>query len=197
MAQPQPGSCSARLDVALLTAGVCAGEAAAFDRFYDAYCDRMYTYLLSRARGHEDLARDALQEAMLRVVRHLQPVANEGELWTWLVQVLRSAMIDQMRRNLAQQPKSRCAVDGLDDRRDVSKAESEEARHAELLALLGQALQELPPAERALVEDCYMQGLNHRELSARAEISPRAVEGRLARIRKRLRAAIQEGLRHV
>src|SRR6266853_5191041 len=65
-----------------------------------------------------------------------------------------------------------------------------------LLQALETCLQSLPETERNLLEAAYSDGLTHQALAARHEISSKAVESKLARIRRRLREAILKHLHH-
>jgi RNA polymerase sigma factor (sigma-70 family) len=61
--------------------------------------------------------------------------------------------------------------------------------------LLEESLDELEPQDRRLLENKYVNGETVRDLSAMAGLSEKAVESRLLRLRRRLRARIMEKLR--
>src|SRR5216110_3104511 len=86
------------MDVRVMTRGIRQGREDAFDAFYSGYADRMYRYLLVSAKGDEERARDVLQDALLRVVRHLPPLDAPDDLWRYLAVIMRSALVDQARR---------------------------------------------------------------------------------------------------
>ncbi len=48
------------------------GDETAYRIFYDAYFDRLLRYLLVVTGGNEEVAREALQLALVRVVRHVK-----------------------------------------------------------------------------------------------------------------------------
>ena len=60
------------------------GNEAAFRAFYDGYFDRLLRYLLVVTNGNEEAAREALQLALVRVVRHVKPFGAEEKFWSWL-----------------------------------------------------------------------------------------------------------------
>ena len=72
------------------------------------------------------------------------------------------------------------STDGTDDR---------------LLAALEAALGQLAPDERTLIEGRYFAGESLEAIGARQALSVRAVEGRLARLRVRLRQLIAQELK--
>jgi len=63
-----------------------------------------------------------------------------------------------------------------------------------LSVALEAALQKLAPEERSLIEGRYFAGESLETIGARHALSVRAVEGRLARLRTRLRELIAQEL---
>jgi RNA polymerase sigma-70 factor, ECF subfamily len=171
------------LDVRTLTRGLRSGNAAAFDAFYASHADRMYRYLLVSARGDEELARDVLQDALLRVIRYARPIDTAEDLWRWLAALMRSAWID------------RCRRDGRDralplDREPVS----EERATDSLFARLDEALAALNGDERGLLEEHYVQGSSQAEMAVRHNSTIKALAMRMSRLRRRLRDLLLKGL---
>ncbi len=68
------------------------------DAIANAYFDRLHRYLLVVTHGDEDAAREALQSALVRVVRHIKVFQGEAALWSWLTVLARSALSDQSRK---------------------------------------------------------------------------------------------------
>jgi len=176
---------------ALLTRRLAAGEEDAFREFHRLYFDRLYHFLLAVMRGEEQAARDALQETLLRLLRHPRVFADEDVFWCWLKAVARNAARDAHRKHrryfvllqsfaLGRSREPREEPAGGDDR---------------LSALLEESLDELEPLDRRLIENKYLDGETVRELSALAGLSEKAVESRLLRLRRHLRSRIMEKLR--
>lgn len=102
----QPGSVADPTDAALppaqlvaaLTRAMVAGDETAYGQFNEAYCPRLYRYLLVVAAGDEELAREALQAACIRVVRHIKVFSDETIFWNWLTVLARTAFADQRRK---------------------------------------------------------------------------------------------------
>src|SRR6188768_1381394 len=120
------------MDVWAMTRGIREGREDAFDVFYSGYADRMYRYLLVSTKGDEEKARDVLQDALLRVVRHLPPLDAPDDLWRYLTVIMHSALVDQVRR-AARHPGS------VDARREAT-AETEERADDRMFTLLNDAL---------------------------------------------------------
>ena len=84
--------------MAALTRRMADGDELAYCTFYDAYFNRLSRYLLVVTAGDEDAAREALQSALLRVVRHIKVFPSEPVFWSWLTVLARSALSDQTRK---------------------------------------------------------------------------------------------------
>ena len=173
------------MDVRSLTRGIRAGNEAAFDAFYASYADRMYRYLLVAARGDEEVARDVLQDALLRVVRYARPLDTAEDLWRWLGSLMRSALIDRCRRD------GRGRALPLDQ-----EPACEERATDSLFTRLDDALAALPAEERGLLEEHFLQGASQAEMALRHDSTIKALAMRLSRLRRRLREFILKGLGH-
>ena len=172
---------------AQLSARLVAGEEAAWAEFHAQTFDRLLRYLLAAAHGHEDAAREALQAAYVKCVRHVRRFENEEAMWGWLAQIARGCLIDLARRH------SRYAA--LLARWEMERAPDNSAAdpHGKLLAA---SLAQLAPAERALLEARYTTGQPIAEIAAALRTTPKAIESRLARLRSRLRAWLTRAHRH-
>jgi RNA polymerase sigma-70 factor (ECF subfamily) len=180
------------LDVAALTRRMAEGDELAYRTFYDAYFNRLSRYLLVVTAGDEDAAREALQSALVRVVRHIKVFPTDAVLWSWLTVLARSALSDQNR-------KRRRYLAFLDrftwhSRTEQMPADDSQA-DVRLVALLESSLDALPFDARRLLEAKYFAGRSVREIAEELNLSGKAVESRLVRIRHRLKAAMLEGLK--
>jgi RNA polymerase sigma factor (sigma-70 family) len=184
---PQP------LDVVALTRRMVQGDETAYRAFYDAYFDRLSRYLLVVTSGDEDAAREALQSALVRVVRHIKVFPSDTVFWSWLTVLARSALSDQSR-------KRRRYLAFLDrfawHSRAQQPAADEPEADAKLAALLETNLGTLPLEERRLVEAKYFERRSVRDIAGDLSLSEKAVESRLVRIRQKLKAATLDGLTH-
>jgi RNA polymerase sigma factor (sigma-70 family) len=170
-----------------VTAAMVEGNELAYRRFYDVCFDKLYRYLLLRTRGDEDLARELTQLVLLKVVRYIQPFGGERVFWAWLYQLCRSTQVDWLRRNGKAIPE------------DFAELCQEQARGSdgdeELFEQLEVSMQRLESAERELLHLSYFEGVSQRAIAERMQSTPKAVESKLARIRKKLRRLILERLK--
>jgi RNA polymerase sigma-70 factor (ECF subfamily) len=180
------------LDIHALTKAMVKGDETAYRIFYDAYYERLRRYLLVVTAGDEVATRDALQSALVRVVRHIKEFISEPAFWGWLTVVARSAFIDQTRKrkrywSFLERFKS-------DAQAHQTSPDSLQAG-ANLLGLLDAGLAALPAEDRELLEAKYIAGRSVRELAGDLQTSEKAVESRLVRIRRRLKTGLMEKLK--
>lgn len=172
---------------AAITRKLTEGNEMAYREFHHAYAGRLARYLLVVSRGDETAMRDALQETFRRVVRHVREFPSEEIFWSWLTVLARSALADQRRtrrRYLA-------FLDRFTSHHTVAhEAALNDSRQATLHEPLQHSLNALPAEERALIEGKYFEHHSVAELAAQLNVSEKAVESRLTRIRQKLKAAL-------
>ena len=167
------------------------GDEVAYRTFYDAYFDRLLRYLLVVTGGNEDTAREALQAALARVVRHIKVFENDAVFWRWLTVLARSAFVDETRKR-----RRYLAFLGRFMRWvEVQQGDNGEA-DVHLCALLQRSVAALPADERQLVEDKYFARRSVREIAEEIQATEKAVESKLVRIRRKLKDTVLAELKH-
>jgi RNA polymerase sigma-70 factor (ECF subfamily) len=191
--KPQPLSeFPETMTVELMTRRIAEGDDEAFAWLYDQYCDRLFRYLVVITRGDEPLARDILQTTMTKVARALKPFSSESHLWNWLALIARNSHLDHVRK----QSRSPQFVPLLvEEGPEIPIAEPLD-QDSTLLHALETCLPSLPDDDRRLLEAAYSEGLTHQALAAKHDVSAKAIESKLARVRRRLREAILKHLHH-
>jgi RNA polymerase sigma-70 factor (ECF subfamily) len=190
---PADASLRAPPDVAALTRAMAGGDETAYRIFYDSYFGRLLRYLLVVTGGNEETAREALQLALVRVVRHVKAFESEEKFWSWLTVLARSALADESRKRrryfaflerfTRQQEPGPTAMDN---------GEADER----LRALLESKLTTLPVDERQLVEQKYTLRQSVREIANGQQTTEKAVESRLSRVRQKLKDAVLAELKN-
>lgn len=175
-----------------LTRRMVRQEEDAYREFYRHYGHRLFRYLLVVTHGQEDIAKDALQQTLLRVVRNIRLFESEEVFWSWLTVLCRSAATDQARKGQSylkllkrffeqQIPESHESSSGgserLDDHMDASLASLNEE-------------------DRQLIQLKYTERIAVRDIAEQLSSTEKAIESRLVRVRQRLKASILERLHH-
>ena len=179
------------LDVPALTAAISKGDQRAFEQLYHAVFAPLYSYLLVCARGREQEVQEALQESQIRITRKIKPFKDQAGLWNWIRCIARNALIDQLRN--AKRSNRRVS---FPSEADLIRERSEQDSLSELTTHLNHSLKQLPPIERALIQGKYLDTKTHKTLAQEHRLTPKAVESRLARIRKKLKDLLLKRLDH-
>src|SRR5271169_2798975 len=85
-------------DVLTLTARLSRGNEAAFHEFYRLYFNRLLRYLFVVTGGQEEIAREALQLAFVRIARNVRTFDSEAAFWNWLAVLARNCAVDELRK---------------------------------------------------------------------------------------------------
>ncbi len=172
-----------------LTTGLARGENRAWEQFHREYGPGIFRHLLALARGDADLADEALQQTYLRISRHARACDSAPMFGRWLRLVAQSAISDVRRgRHNFWQLLRRY-------HEDASETEAPREDEDRLQTALDQALLNLSPEDRSLLEAKYFEGRAVREIGENLSLSRKAVESRLTRARAALRHEIQSLLR--
>ena len=170
-------------DIARLTAEMARGDEAAYRTFYQLYFARLLRYLLVLTGGREDAARDALQIALLRVVRHIRVFESENTFWSWLTVLARSAIVDEERKR----HRFLAILVSFFQRNQVDASPADGEADARLWALLERNLATLSTEERELIDRKYFARESVKEIAEAMETTEKAVESRLVRVRRKLK----------
>lgn len=172
---------------------VLAGDAAAFDEFFERYFPRLFRFALPRLGGNEDAAEEVVQRVLIRALARLQTYRGEAALLTWLCtfcrhEIARVREHDGRLREVSlfdDRPQLRPALDALTalDADDPEQA----LRRRELAELVRQTLDHLPGRYGEVLEWKYIQGLSVDEIAARLGVGYKAAESVLSRARAAFR----------
>ncbi len=179
------------LDDRKLAKQLLAGDARAFDQFFDDNFARLYRFAIARVSHDPEAARDIVQTTLTRAVRKLHTYRAESALFTWLCAICRNEIADWVKKQSRYRehimlvedfPEVRAAVDSLQMPPEDSP-ERQYQRH-EKLRLIQVALDRLPPKYGNVLEWKYVEGHSVKEISARLEISTEATQSLLARAKR-------------
>lgn len=159
----------------------------AWRTFYDAYFDRLWRYLLVVAAGNEDVAREALQAALVRITRHIKIFRHEDVLWSWLTVLAHSAYADENKKRRRYFSFLERFARHADVENDGAKDNQADER---LKLLLERQVASLPQDEQKLVGQKYFARRSVREIAGEWQMTEKAVESKLSRIRRKLKEAM-------
>jgi RNA polymerase sigma-70 factor (ECF subfamily) len=169
------------------------GDVRAFDVLVARH--RSAVTALARYACGPDLADDVAQAAFMSLWQHRSKYrADRGTPRTWLLSIVRNRGIDQL-RSRASRLRHTVPMDPhgwtLGESVEVGVAEPADAHvvRAEAGAAIQALLDELPPAQRSVIELAYFDGLSQQEIADRLGIPLGTVKGRLRLGLGKLRSA--------
>ncbi len=178
-----------RSDIQELAIAAAAGEAEAFRELVPA-CQGLAWALAVRLLGDEEEARDVVQEAFLRVWRHLPRYRPGTRFTTWFYRIVSNLALDHLR---ARRRRARLFVrvpeevlHGVADSHG-SLREGEESLSGRLSELVGL----LPPVQRLVYVLRDLHELNIREVMTVTGLPEHSVKTNLFHARRRLRQELE------
>jgi RNA polymerase sigma-70 factor (ECF subfamily) len=171
----------------VLIAAIAHGDSDALEELYERYSGVVYRLALRLLRSPE-MAEEVVQEVFWKVWRRSSSFApDRGRVAQWLFGIAHHLCIDELRRLRARPTPVYEDVDHpimqhlVDARVDVAAA----AWAAELRRTIGEALLELPQAQRQAIELAYFGGMSHQEIAI-------TLDHPLGTIKTRVRLGLQK-----
>ncbi len=169
-----------------LLAAMARGDSDALGHLYDRYSSLLLATairILGGRREAEDLVHDVLMEVWQKCGDY-DP--ERGSVRTWVLIRLRSRALDRCRRA------GRVRVESIEERTldELGPASGDEPGQNLDHGLVRRALDELPAAQRQVLELAYFEGLSASEIAERLAIPIGTVKSRTAAGLAKLRAAI-------
>lgn len=173
-----------RTDKELLSDHV-AGDPQAFEELFNRHRDRLWAVAL-RTTGNPDEAADALQDAMISVLRNAGSYRGDAAVTTWMHRIVVNACLDRMRRARV---RSTVPLPGSDPDRPDTLPDGRDAIAAkELQVVVQEALMALPEEQRVPIVLVDVEGYPVEEVAVMLGIPSGTVKSRCSRGRAKLAA---------
>ena len=164
-------------------------DADAFAALIRAY-ERVALSVAFGVLGNQASAGDVTQDAFIRAWQRLPDLREPERFGPWLCGIVRNLAIDYLRRKKPAEPLMK-AVSAAEPERWTSDPTDEVAQR-ENRARVGEAIASLDELSRLVVTMRYYEDLSSKEIGELLELSSAAVDMRLSRARKQLKALLQE-----
>jgi RNA polymerase sigma-70 factor, ECF subfamily len=144
---------------------VLAGETAAFDGLVRQYQQEIYRLAYRMTRNAED-AKDLAQETFVRAYRSLGAFRGQSRFSTWLYRIAVNLCLSHLKSSARQDPAE------VDERLPDARTDSLSVLlDDERDRALAEAIETLPPQQKATLTLRVQQGLGHREIAKILECS--------------------------
>jgi len=158
----------------------CLGDTGAFGELYSIYAPELFKYACC-VTGSQQLAQDAVQEAVMCAFAEISDLRNEDAFKGWLFKILSNVCKKQLSRKI-----ELYAVGDAGDMPD------EGTDDFELSAQLRIALEGLDAEERMVLLLSSVNGYKSREIALMLNCSASTVRSKLARTLKKLRLELED-----
>ena len=168
-------------------ASTAAAETALMKALYDEHASVLWRYAL-RLTGDASHAEDVVQETLLRAWQHPEVIGDtERSARAWLFTVARNMIIDDRRSARYRNVVASTAVEGAPE-----QSTPDEVNAALDRLLMADAMTQLSPEHRAVVERSYYRGWTTAQIAADLDIAEGTVKSRLHYALRALRLTLQE-----
>jgi len=160
------------------------GDQQAFSIIMRSYERPVYNYVL-RLVGDRALAEDLTQEAFLRVYQGLPGFSLRSRFTTWMFQVTKNRVLDEL-RSMERRPRSVVCID------DIAPLESLDApfEQAETISALWRSVESLNVDLKSALLLRDVLGLSYNEIGDSLEITLATVKWRIYKAREEVQAAL-------
>ena len=166
------------------------GDERAFSIIVRTYEQPVYNYVLRLTGGDRSLSEDLTQEVFLRVYQGLPSFSLRSRFTTWLFQVTKNRVLDELRA-MERRPRAVVALD------DVPPLEVVDApvERAEAIDAVWRAVEALNPDLKMALLLRDIVGLSYTEIAETLEITLATVKWRIYKAREEVQLALQrEGI---
>lgn len=179
------------------------GDRTAFKELFDRYHQRAYAVAYGVVKNEQD-ALDVVQDAFVKVHRHIDNFQGAASFYTWLYRIVTNLAIDHVRRNKkgkdldydddVGREDEDVAGDGSMLPRMLDGNPSKTVRRSELGRRIQQALEELPEYHRVVILLRELEGLSYEEMAEVLEVPKGTIMSRLFHARRKMQSTLAEYL---
>lgn len=167
------------------------GEEEALEALYHTLAPWVFA-LIHRILKNPEVAKEVLQDTFLRVYQQAWRYdPKRGKPTTFVYAIARNLALSRLRGE-RRQPLKDPTLDPHDPEGDRETTWGTEREDREDRVRVVQALEDLPPQERLLLEEAFYLGLTHRELAERHGLPLGTVKARIRRALAKLRGKLGE-----
>lgn len=171
---------------AQLLAQTARGDRSAFERLFRAYEHRVYRYLVGIVRAPQT-AEETTGDVMLEVWKGASRFRGQSKVSTWIFAIAHHKAMDALRRHVPQY----VGLNELTEIEDRAAGPEEIALADNFARSVADALNELTPEHRAVLELTFTYGRSQAEIAAIVGCPVNTVKTRVFYARQQLRKILE------
>lgn len=185
-----------QLDDRALVASILRGDRDRFTELVRRYEKRVVNYVYRITHRYEE-AHDLTQEIFVKVYVALDRYDPKYQFSTWLFRISQNSAIDALRKkSVTEVPLTRPATENSNQKErefaDGGVSPYRALKNKQLRAAIDQAVRELPPDYRELIQLRHFAELSYEEIATMKKLPLGTVKNKLFRARNLLKDALGE-----
>ncbi len=165
-----------------------AGSPAAWNALFQRYQLPLYAYVFELVRA-EQPSLDIVQETFIAAARHLASLRDDGKFGSWLFGIAHQKCVQHWRKSGREEPLDADLTEALPgDEAYPSELLIREEQEAEFM----EALNQLPPAQRAALLLHFIEDFSLEEIAGITGVNLGTVKSRLHYGKKALRTLLED-----
>ncbi len=182
-----------------LVQAVLSGNRSELKIFFDEYFPRLYRFTIDRVSGDHEVAREVVQNSLIKVFLNIHKFRGDSSLFTWMCSICNNEAHDFLIKQSRYQ--KNIVLHGNNSDLDTSLSAADEpsverpddvyGRNQKTL-LIHQALDRIPTQYSNVIEWKYIEGLSINEIAERLNIGHQAAQSMLFRARMAFQAVHSE-----
>lgn len=167
---------------------VSNGDQIAFRKIYDAYFDRLSSYVFKFNKS-EEMTAEIVQDVFLKLWLSRNLLGNINSLQAYIFTAARNLSIDHLRK-LARETQ---LVELLDEHLKIAQDDiDQQLGLAELRSIIDKAMEELSDQKKQIFKLSKLDGLSHDEIADLMQLSKSTVKNHLSETLKHLREHLRQ-----
>ncbi len=164
------------------------GDVTSFKRLYEQYAKAMYNTSL-RIVNNAVEAEDVLQESFIDAFHHIGSFQNKSSFGAWLKQIVVNKSINHLKRKRIDLVEMKEA----EVTQHTEYAEDDKAEVQLQVALILNAVKQLPPGYRTVLSLYLLEGYDHEEIAQVLGVAESTVRTQYIRAKQKLLTIIKRG----
>jgi len=164
---------------------------AAFDAIYYKYSHKLHLFVLRYLKQEED-AEGIVQEVFIKIWESRKKIDTYQSFEGFIFTIAYNATISLLRKRMSE-TKSREYLKSL-QQPDIPETAIDELQYKELNHKVQKLLKELTPRQREIYQLSREEGLSHKEIAEKLDLSESTVNNHLVTILKYLKSHLDKGL---
>jgi len=167
---------------------IARGCEQSFRKLYDQYAGKIYTMAMSYLKSPV-AAQDTVQEVFIKIWEKRDDLSRIDNFPAYLHAVTRNLLINQLQKKIPFVSHDELIQQAIPEDRHLPHQQLD---YRELVALISQAVEQLPPRQQQVYRLSREQGLNHQQIAKELSLSYDTVREHMSKALKNIRASLEK-----